>query len=117
MKTIVDEIHDALTPDLLKKGYGGEHPLAGHCYVASEAFWHITEKCLHVYRARDDFGVVHWWLENENGDIYDLTAGQYTDCGREPPYTKGRRSGFLTKEPSKRAAELIRRVTPVSHSG
>jgi hypothetical protein len=109
---LIEQIQDALSPDLLKKGYETEHRLGGHCYVASEALWHITEKCLHVYRARDDFGVVHWWLENDEGVIYDCTAQQYTDLGRTPPYTKGRRSGFLTKEPSKRAKELIKRIMP-----
>lgn len=61
----------------------------------------------HPVRARDEDGVVHWWLEDEKGAILDPTAEQYTDLGKTPPYSKGRRGGFLTKAPSYRARTIL----------
>ena len=104
-------IISALTPNLLKPQFrGSEHPLTGHCYVASEALYHLSDDSLKPMRARDDQGVVHWWLETLEGEILDLTAGQYYDLGRKPPYDRKRSGGFLTKEPSKRAQVVIQKV-------
>ena len=107
---IVKAIQQCLHPGLLKPQFrGNPNKFYGHCYVASEALWHLTGKTLHVYRAKDEHGVTHWWLEDAD-NVYDPTSRQYTDCGSEPPYTQGRRSGFLTTKPSKRAAKLIAAV-------
>ena len=103
-----------LTPDLLKKEYRNcGNRFYGHCYVATEALWHMMggkESGLHPTHGKDHKGVIHWWLEDDQLKIYDVTAKQYTDEGLIPPYNKRKRSGFLTKEPSKRAREVIRRV-------
>ncbi len=108
ISVLKSKVLDNLTPDLLKKGFGGKHPLSGHCYVATEALYHLMEdKSYFPVRAKDINGVTHWWLENDKGQIIDLTREQYTDM---PPYEAGKRGGFLTKNPSKRAQELIRRV-------
>jgi hypothetical protein len=48
----------------------------------------------------------HWWLQ-KGDEILDLTAGQYTG---DLDYSQGRKAAFLTKQPSKRAVELINRV-------
>lgn len=55
----------------------------------------------HVGRLR---GQTHWWLETPEGTIIDLTADQYT---KPFPYHKGKRCGFLTVKPSKRAQAII----------
>jgi len=105
MDELIARIQAALSPDLLKPGYEHAHPLGGHCYVASEALWHLTGCVLHVYRARDPQGITHWWLQD--GDkIIDPTAAQYTT----PPYEQGRRAGFLTKNPSRRARILMEKL-------
>lgn len=40
-KQLIKKIQKALTADLLKKEWRNKnHPLAGHCYVASEAYYH-----------------------------------------------------------------------------
>jgi hypothetical protein len=52
-------------------------------------------------------GVVHWFLRDGSGAVLDPTATQFE---QEPPYHLSRGRGFLTKEPSKRARELMSRV-------
>lgn len=104
--------------DLLKPAHrGGDHPLAGHCYVSAETLYHYLaplraegNSSFKPCRARDDRGVVHWWLQDDAGRILDPTAAQYTDRGRTPPYANGRRAGFLTRAPSARAVIALARL-------
>lgn len=103
-------ISDFLTDDLRRPPWKGhENPLRGHCYVASEALYHIlggkssglTPCSLKVGQE------THWFLRDSEGTILDPTAGQF----EEPPdYNLGRGRGFLTRSPSKRAEILIYRV-------
>ena len=105
IKTLIIE---SLTPDLLKPQFRGTHPLAGHCYVASETYYHLKggkAAGLHAVNMKHE-GVSHWWIE-EGDQIVDLTAAQFPT---PVPYSLGRRRGFLTKKPSKRAQIVIDRV-------
>ena len=110
------KIQSKLTPDLLKpeyKSYNKFVPAFGHCYVASEALYHLSggkASGLSVKRARDDFQITHWWLEDSQGNIFDPTADQYRYHKIDPPYSRGVKTGFLTKSASKRAMTLIKRV-------
>ena len=107
--TLVQQVRDNLTPDLLKPGYGGDNPVQGHCYVASEALYHLVggaRSGLKPKRMRMPDGAVHWWLEDAEGNVIDPTHDQYAEI----PYEEGRGGGFLTREPSKRAQALIRKV-------
>lgn len=82
------------------------HPLAGHCYVASEAFWHLTGRKLRPQVMRWEGGT-HWFLREPNSRIWDLTAGQFEEY---PDHRLGRGCGFLTSGPSRRAQVVIDRV-------
>jgi len=109
----IEAVRKHLSPDLLKKELRNkvDHPMYGHCYVATEALWHLTEQKLFVLRAKDDEGITHWWLQDKLGNRYDPTFDQYTDRGKEPPYIHGQRAGFLTGDkPSKRTEELLNRI-------
>jgi hypothetical protein len=81
----------------------------GNCYVTSEALYHLLGgkaagwKPCTVHHG----GEVHWYLRHESGMVLDATAQQFDD---PPDYTQGRGRGFLTKQPSKRARELIERM-------
>lgn len=120
-------VKQALTPDLLKPKYRAmwslDNPHFGHCYHAAEALWHLLGGKASGYkpvRARDDDGITHWWLERKNQPVkpgarkcsgmLDPTVSQYSSVHKNPPYERGRGGGFLTKLPSRRAAEIIRRV-------
>ena len=95
---------DLLTPAWRKSSTG---PLSGHCYVASEAAWHLLGAMdspwrPYVGRVGD---VTHWWLQD--GDtVLDITLGQFPQGFN---HSLGHKCGFLTREPSKRARILIER--------
>lgn len=111
----VAAIRAALTPELLKEPYrsrvlrGECSPLTGHCYVASEAYYH-----LHGGKAAglkpmsiQHEGGPHWWIRDASGRDIDLTAEQFTT---PVPYAQGVGKGFLTTVPSKRAQVVMDRV-------
>ena len=89
----------------------------GKCYYASEAAYHLLggkeagyTPMVAAYEDCDPHtgGMVratHWWLRRRDGTVLDITARQF---GFAFPYASlGKGCGFLTKEPSKRAQELI----------
>lgn len=109
-------IQDALSLDLLHRDYAPStaqrrHACLGHCYVATEAAYHLfgKKRGYAPFTRTNPDGTTHWWLEHtETGDIIDPSKPQLG--GRRYPYEEGRRQAFLTKRPSRRAQELIRRV-------
>ena len=83
-----------------------ETPMAGHCYVASEALYHAMggKEAGWVPEGTRWGGFPHWWLRSPSGEQVDLTAEQFD----EPvPYEAGRGQGFLTKLPSRRAQVVL----------
>jgi hypothetical protein len=99
-----------LTDDLrLNMWKGMVNKLAGHCYVASEAFFHLAGGLENwkVYRIKHD-GTSHWFLKNRHeGYVVDLTAEQF-DTPVE--YEKATATGFLTIRPSRRAERVMQCV-------
>lgn len=90
----------------------------GNCYVASEALYHIlggkAAGC-EVYRARCASPITgksdtHWWI-TMNGMIIDPSRLQFPSVDLPYIYQRGIRTGFLTKQPSKRARALMEIVT------
>ncbi len=120
LQTVRNQIQSVLTDDLLKSSYlkiQNRHSTTGHCYAASEAAMIILggrEKWMAVC-GRDHTGGTHWWIKNKlTGDIFDVTSEQYTTFGFKPPYDNGKPCSFLTKEPSKRAKEILERLKKLS---
>ena len=114
-RSIVSVVQTALSPSLLKKEYldeNAKNPMFGHCYVASEAIFHLLPKCkLQPYYGKDKRNITHWWLVDERHDIrIDATADQYYSQGLEPPYEAGVRASFLTNDPSKRCRKVMQHV-------
>lgn len=99
-----------LSDDLRKPKYrGSSNRLKGHCYVASEAFFHLCgAKTLWTPGTLKHEGDTHWVLRNrQSGKIVDITAKQFTTV---PDYDSFRGRGFLTKKPSKRTKFLINKI-------
>lgn len=111
---IMGEIQEVLSPDLLRDKFrGGAHRLAGHCYVASEALYHLLggraagwtpEHIKHE-------GVSHWYLRHASGEVLDPTVAQFSTT---PDYRQGCPKGFLTRNPSKRACVVLSRLATSS---
>jgi hypothetical protein len=107
---ILTNVVAALTNELRRPKYRtNPNPLAGHCYIASEALYWLLggpDSEWHPRFVRHE-GDSHWYLQHRSGEIADLTASQF----RTPvPYAAGRRQAFLTRVPSKRAQIVIDRV-------
>ncbi len=83
--------------------------MTGHCYVASEAvFALLGGKAAGLKPASVAHeGSTHWWLVTTEGQVIDPTADQFAT---PVPYERGRCRGFLTREPSARAQEVLRLV-------
>ncbi len=98
----------ALSDDLRRAPWrGSPNRLAGHCYVASEAAWHLLGAFRGPWRPQfirhED--APHWYLRNlVTRRVLDLTAGQFAT---PVPYAQGRGCGFLTRRPSKRAQKVL----------
>lgn len=94
-------------PDLRKPEYSDHpHPLGGHCYVASEAYFHAHggyDSELTVWTLTHE-EAVHWFLRDGTDSVIDLTADQFET---PPPYAEATRRGFLTRHPSKRAQRVL----------
>jgi len=112
---LVAALPGALTAELLREPYRtwvekeGAHPFTGHCYVATEALYHLlggkaagwTPMC------QQHEGGPHWWLRGPSGEVVDPTAAQFST---PVPYQLGKGKGFLTAQPSKRARIVIERL-------
>lgn len=113
-KKLIKLVQNALTPELLSKEWKNQSsPLEGHCYVAAEALYYLLKdkswKPMVASYRENNRKATHWWLEHRlSGEIADPTKEQYLPGN--PPYEIGRGSGFLTKQPSKRARTVIERV-------
>lgn len=107
-----ERVRAVLTDDLLTPTYRSlpnRTPTTGHCYAASEALYHLLGGKAAGWipvRLRHEGGP-HWFLRHLDGTILDATSDQFDT---PVPHGQGTGCGFLTRLPSKRAAEIIRRV-------
>jgi hypothetical protein len=82
--------------------------MKGNCYHTSEALYHLFGgkeagwKPMHLKHE----GSSHWYLKHSTtNQIIDPTRSQFKTF---PAYANGKGKGFLTKQPSKRAQELMK---------
>lgn len=113
MENLIEILQSLLTEDLLKPKYrnSNKNKYWGHCYVASESYYHLLtdEEKKYIKPAILNInGDTHWFLKNnKNGEIIDLTKEQFNF---KLPYYEAKNAAFLTKNPSKRALILINRI-------
>lgn len=92
----------------------GAHPFTGHCYVASEAVYHLlggkafglTPMVLRVP------GGTHWYLRWDRQRASGRLDRLYVDPTREqfgplPAWEEGRGCGLQTRQPSTRCLALL----------
>ena len=84
----------------------GQHPADDLCYPASEAFYHAVggKKAGYTPMQIRHEGESHWWVRGPEGEVYDLTEGQFRTA---VPHERSRGRGFLTAKPSERAQDLL----------
>jgi len=120
-KRVERAVRRSLSPELLHEPYrsrvesGGCDPMTGHCYVASEAAYHLLggkgAGWTPMFVRHE--GSPHWFLRGPGGKYVDITASQF----KTPvPYDKAVPKGFLTRDPSARARKVIEKSRTVSHS-
>lgn len=94
--------------------------IRGNCYVAAEALWHIlgarnsswevwmiNRATMKAHGFAED---THWFLVNKRHDeVLDPSRRQFNKYA--PPYHLAKRAAFLTKQPSKRAVEMMEILT------
>lgn len=128
---LIRKIKSVLTPDLLK-GYWKKHqdpnnPMGGHCYAATEAlYWMLggTKSDWKTYVLNNltwseglKDGETHWFIRNtKTGEILDPTKEQFGI--KEINYDGGKNNTMMNypNGGSKRAREIIRRISEVSES-
>jgi hypothetical protein len=109
-RELIPFIQAALTPELLHAEWSrNPKPFAGHCYVASEALYHLAggKQVGLVPASIRHEGSAHWFLRECIGGVLDVTAMQFDS---PVPYVQGVGRGFLTKGPSRRARIVMDRV-------
>ncbi len=107
---VLRAVQEALTDELRRPKYRGDpNPMRGHCYVSAEALFYLLGGREAGYKPMNVVceGDQHWFLLGPGGEVVDPTASQFSS---PVPYAEARGRGFLTREPSKRAVEVIRRV-------
>ena len=108
-KNLINKIINNLSDDLLKKeylNYPNKNKFTGHCYVASETYYHLSKEKLKVFHIRHE-NSVHWFLKDSLDKIIDITYKQFITPVN---YDKAKRGFFLTKKPSKRCQKLINKI-------
>jgi len=110
MNALLNRLQAALTDDLRRPPWrGSPNSMAGHCYVACEALYHLLggketgwKPCFIRHEESP-----HWFLKNASGTVLDPTASQFSS---PPDYAQGIGKGFLTKKPSKRAKKVLEKL-------
>ncbi len=99
LEIAINAIRKNLTKDLLPKKYwqrNSENPMYGHCHNASGCLYKLFGcENVHLYRSLDDWGIWHWWIQDRNGNVIDVTASQYKDGYTDGLYSKGQKAGLL----------------------
>jgi len=113
LQTVCEAIKRNLTPDLLPKKWitrNESNPTFGHCHNSAGCLYKIFgSKQLSLYRGFDG-EIYHWWVQDKEGKMIDLTSEQYTSIGKVPPYDKAEKAGLLGFEYKKRVLKLHDRV-------
>tara|TARA_B100000965_G_scaffold366887_1_gene352431 strand:- start:8469 stop:8948 length:480 start_codon:yes stop_codon:yes gene_type:complete len=116
---VIKKIQDNLTPDLLKGRKSLMYPsdvltnkYYGHCYHSSQALYYLIDTDKLVSMSGEDYrGEKHWWLQ-DGERIYDCTANQYLDKGKNPPYNIGKKTNWYgwKHRPQQVSLNLMKRI-------
>lgn len=120
LEKVISLIKQKLNPKLLAPKYretNKTNPLYGHCYSATQSLYYFfINTPLIIKSAKCDYTGKHYWLEDENKNILDITATQYYSVGKTPPYDKGKKGYWYgwKGQPHKKSLVLMNEVQPTS---
>ena len=113
LKKVTELILKNLSSDLLPRSWLDKNEINltfGHCHNSAGCLYKIFgPKAVNMYRGFDG-EIYHWWVQDKEGKIIDLTSEQYTSIGKVPPYDKAEKAGLLGFEYKKRVLKLHDRV-------
>jgi hypothetical protein len=114
LRSVSKSIERNLTPDLLPKKWieiNANNKMFGHCHNASGCLYKIFgSQNLHLYRALDRQGVWHWWVQDKNDLIIDLTRSQYSETAVRQLHRRGEKAGLLGFHYKKNVMTVLNRV-------
>jgi hypothetical protein len=113
LKLVSEAILRNLSTDLLPKSWvdkNGRNIMFGHCHNSAGCLYKIFgPKNVTMYRGFDG-EIYHWWVQDKEGKIIDLTSDQYYSKNRIPPYDKAEKAGMLGFGYKQRVNKLYERV-------
>ena len=93
------------------------NPMFGHCYHSTQALYYFFKDAnLKSMSAPCDVAGQHWWCEDVDGNITDITSDQYYSVGKKPPYDKGKETKWYgwKNRPHRKTQDLMKLVQPSS---
>ena len=83
--------------------------------ILSNVLLEAKDANLKIMSAPCDIAGSHWWLE-DNDKIIDITADQYFNVNKTPPYDKGKKSNWYgwKNRPHRKSQNLMHEVQPSS---
>jgi len=93
------------------------NPMLGHCYHTTQALYYFFRDAnLKAMSASCDVAGSHWWCEDVDGNIIDITQDQYLSVGTKPPHDKGKKTKWYgwRNRVHARSLVLMNKVQPSS---
>lgn len=116
---VTNLIKEKLNPKYLSPKYretNKTNSLFGHCYHSTQSLYYFfITASLKVMSAECEYTGHHYWLEDKDKNIIDITDEQYYSVGRTPPYDKGKevKRWYAWKgQVHKRSMNLMKDVQP-----
>lgn len=108
-------ILDNLEPKYCPKKYrerNKDNPLFGYCYIVTQSLYYFFwDSDLTIMSSKCEIADAHWWLQ-DGEKILDLTADQYYNVGKSPPYKTGKEAKWYgwKNRPHKITMEFMKKV-------
>ena len=95
-----------------------QNKLFGHCYHATQALYYffVDAKLKIMSASCEGPAEHHWWLQDVDNNILDVTAEQYDAFDFDPPYQKGKESKWYgwKNRPHRKTQKLMNKIQPES---
>ena len=114
VKSIQDNLELKFCPTKFRESNLG-NPMFGHCYHSNQALYYFFKDAnLKAMSAPCEVAGSHWWCEDVNGNIIDVTKDQYYSVGKKPPYDKGKETKWYgwKNRPHRKTQDLMKLVQP-----